>query len=169
MTRLAPHELPEVRALRGESIADVVVWVGESRQEQRALSVSAGPVVDAAGTFRGAVLVSKDVTDLVAALKVKDDFVASVSHELRTPLTSIMGYLDLVLDDDAVGQPRRTRVGSRSPSGTRSACCGSSATSCPPPRRTRDGSPSTSTRSTSAALLDQALTEHGPHAQDGAR
>ena len=33
------------------------------------------------------------------ALRVKDEFVASVSHELRTPLTSIMGYVDLLLED----------------------------------------------------------------------
>ena len=28
------------------------------------------------------------------------DFVSTVNHELRTPLTSIMGYLDMVLEDD---------------------------------------------------------------------
>ena len=31
--------------------------------------------------------------------QLKDEFVAVVSHELRTPLTSILGYLELVLDD----------------------------------------------------------------------
>jgi PAS domain S-box-containing protein len=30
---------------------------------------------------------------------LKDEFVAVVSHELRTPLTSILGYLELVLED----------------------------------------------------------------------
>jgi signal transduction histidine kinase len=30
---------------------------------------------------------------------VKDDVIALVSHELRTPLTSIVGYLELVLED----------------------------------------------------------------------
>ena len=32
--------------------------------------------------------------------QIKDDLVANVSHELRTPLTSILGFLDLLLDDD---------------------------------------------------------------------
>ena len=32
--------------------------------------------------------------------RVQDEFFALVSHELRTPLTSIIGYLELVLDDD---------------------------------------------------------------------
>src|SRR5438552_3387841 len=30
---------------------------------------------------------------------LKDDFVGLVSHELRTPLTSIMGYLEMVLEE----------------------------------------------------------------------
>ena len=32
--------------------------------------------------------------------RLKDEFVALISHDLRTPLTSIMGYLELVRDDD---------------------------------------------------------------------
>jgi signal transduction histidine kinase len=99
-TLLAPADMPTVRAMNGERFSDQVIWVGEPRSGQRALSVSAGTVVDAAGEFDGAVLAYKDITELMSALKVKDDFVASVSHELRTPLTSIMGFLDLVLDED---------------------------------------------------------------------
>ena len=33
------------------------------------------------------------------AERLKDEFFALVSHELRTPLTSIMGYLELVMED----------------------------------------------------------------------
>ena len=32
--------------------------------------------------------------------RMKDQFVGSVSHELRTPLTSIVGYVELLLDED---------------------------------------------------------------------
>jgi signal transduction histidine kinase len=35
--------------------------------------------------------------------RMKDQFVGSVSHELRTPLTSMVGYLELLLDEDDVG------------------------------------------------------------------
>jgi PAS domain S-box-containing protein len=33
--------------------------------------------------------------------RIKDDLVATVSHELRTPLTSILGYVELLNDEDA--------------------------------------------------------------------
>ncbi|MGN6442856.1 MAG: sensor histidine kinase, partial [Arthrobacter sp.] len=53
----------------------------------------------AGGQEGGAVITFVDVTSLISALAAKDNFVATVSHELRTPLTSILGYLELVLDE----------------------------------------------------------------------
>ena len=38
--------------------------------------------------------------ELRALDKLKDDFVALVTHELRTPVTSILGYVDLLLEED---------------------------------------------------------------------
>lgn len=43
--------------------------------------------------------------------RMKDELVATASHELRTPLTSILGYLDLVLEDDALTAEQRTYLG----------------------------------------------------------
>ena len=40
---------------------------------------------------------------LMAADREKDELIGVVSHELRTPLTSIMGYLELVLAEEADG------------------------------------------------------------------
>ena len=46
-----------------------------------------------------AVRLETTAEELRRALVVKDDFISLVSHELRTPLTSIIGYLDLALDE----------------------------------------------------------------------
>lgn len=95
---LAPEEMPSVRAARGEHLDGLLVWIGEDPEARRALSVSARPVHDRLGALTGAVLAYQDVTDLIRAVRVRDDFVAIVSHELRTPLTAALAYLEL-LDD----------------------------------------------------------------------
>jgi signal transduction histidine kinase len=110
VTALTSEEQPTLRAMRGESFADMVMWVGRDPAEQKALSVSATPLLDPSGEFDGAVLAYHDVTDLVHALKVKDDFVASVSHELRTPLTSILGFLEMVMEDESVTPSVRAQL-----------------------------------------------------------
>ncbi len=42
----------------------------------------------------GAVVVARDITDLVLLGRMRRDFVANVSHELKTPLTAIRGYAE---------------------------------------------------------------------------
>ncbi|NMR30395.1 sensor histidine kinase [Crystallibacter degradans] len=101
---IPPEERPVLRAVRGETFSDELVWIGEGKQ-QRAMSISARSMRDDDGTFAGSVVAFSDVTDLVNALAAKDDFVASVSHELRTPLTSIIGYLDLSLEETQLKDP----------------------------------------------------------------
>jgi len=109
-TPVTRDEMPSIRAMRGEVFSDHVIWIGKDPAQQRALSVSAGPILDEDGSVEGAVLAYKDVTDLVTALRVKDEFVASVSHELRTPLTAIMGFLDLALEEADLDPTVRQRL-----------------------------------------------------------
>ncbi|TDT81703.1 signal transduction histidine kinase [Arthrobacter sp. AG258] len=89
---------PAERAAAGEVFMDELYWAGPA-DGQRAYSVSSHGFPAAGGQEAGGVITFADVTDLISALAAKDDFVATVSHELRTPLTSILGYLELVLDE----------------------------------------------------------------------
>ncbi|MFC7859565.1 ATP-binding protein [Arthrobacter koreensis] len=97
-TPLPPEMRPVRRTVLGQSFSDQLVWFG-CGDAQRAFSVTARSV-QRQGDFQGSVLAFSDVTGLVNAVAAKEDFVANVSHELRTPLTSIMGYLDLALEDE---------------------------------------------------------------------
>lgn len=107
ITPLRPGDQPLARALRGEMFDDEVVWFGAPGENRRALTVSARQLHDDTGSDAGSVIVSRDVTAELVAIRAREDLVASVSHELRTPLTSIVGYLDLVLDDDLSPSARR--------------------------------------------------------------
>ena len=52
----------------------------------------------------GAVLVFRDISDLMQLERIRSDFVANVSHELRTPLTAIQGYAETLLSMDSSEQ-----------------------------------------------------------------
>ncbi|HKG58288.1 MAG TPA: PAS domain S-box protein [Pyrinomonadaceae bacterium] len=45
-----------------------------------------------------------------AANRVKDEFLSTLSHELRTPLTAIMGWSDLLLNDEVEPDKERTAI-----------------------------------------------------------
>jgi signal transduction histidine kinase len=107
VTPLPAEELPLERALRGEAFDAQVVWFGEEPGPRQALSVTARRLTDSAGEDAGAVVISRDVTSELQALRARDELVASVSHELRTPLTSILGYLDLAIEEPDI--PNRVR------------------------------------------------------------
>jgi signal transduction histidine kinase len=62
--------------------------------------VSSGGLAAAAEMWDAQMVrLEENAEELKRALGVKDDFVTLVSHELRTPLTSIIGYLDLAMEE----------------------------------------------------------------------
>jgi signal transduction histidine kinase len=56
--------------------------------------------VDDQGATVGYIFVATDVTQALEVSRLKDEFVGLISHELRTPLSSILGYLELMRDDE---------------------------------------------------------------------
>jgi signal transduction histidine kinase len=101
-------EHPISRAAAGETFERSVLWIDAADGGRRAMSVSAQQLHDENGERTGAVVVFQDVTSEIDALHAREELVGAVSHELRTPLTSIVGYLELTLDEPDLAEGPRT-------------------------------------------------------------
>ncbi|QIZ98386.1 ATP-binding protein [Leifsonia sp. PS1209] len=68
--------------------------------KQVPVQVAATPRLDENGHRVGFIFVATDMTQAREFARLKDEFVGLISHELRTPLSSILGYLELMRDDE---------------------------------------------------------------------
>ncbi|WP_138443739.1 sensor histidine kinase [Sinomonas susongensis] len=101
------HERPARRAIAGETFSHEVYRLGKG-PKARIVSVSAREFLEANGSRGGAVLAFSDVTEVVAAVRARETFVAAMSHEFRTPLTSLIGYAELLQDDPSLSPAARS-------------------------------------------------------------
>jgi signal transduction histidine kinase len=108
VTPLPLDKRPIRRAVAGETFADYLVWLGEG-PSQRAVATAARIIKNDDGGFSGAVVVYSDVTGLVDALSAKEELISNVSHEFRSPLMSVLGNVDLVLDEADALSPDSVR------------------------------------------------------------
>ena len=83
-------------------IAEIEMQTPVAVQHVALATTSLGPGV-------GAVVVARDITDLVHLGRMRRDFIANVSHELKTPLTAIRGYTETVRYGDIDDQETATR------------------------------------------------------------
>lgn len=114
VTLYPPSELPLVRAMRGESMDAVELFIRNANvPEGRLLSIAGRPLRGEDDALKGGVVVLHDITlqkraqeALVRAKEqaestsqFKDQFLSTMSHELRTPLNAVLGFSDLLADE----------------------------------------------------------------------
>jgi len=114
VTQYPPGQLPLVRAIRGENVDAVELFIRNPRvPEGRLLNINGRPLKRADGALQGGVVVFHDITlqkraqeallqakeEAVRASKFKDQFLSTMSHELRTPLNAVLGFSDLLADE----------------------------------------------------------------------
>jgi signal transduction histidine kinase len=90
--------LVQVAQEQGSDVRDWTYLTADGRR--LTVSVAITPRTDDDGEQAGWNFVGTDMTEARATERLKDQFVSLISHELRTPLSSILGYLELVMDDE---------------------------------------------------------------------
>ena len=83
---------------QGSDVRDWTYLTADGRRLTVAVAITRR--TDDEGGQAGWNFVGTDMTEVRAAEQLKDRFVSLISHELRTPLSSVLGYLELVLDDE---------------------------------------------------------------------
>jgi len=112
-TPFPPDEVPLSRAIRGESVDSVEIFVRHPKRPKGVpICVTGRPLRGDNGALWGGVVVFHDMTPqkrseealLLAkeqaerTSKFKDQFLSTMSHELRTPLNAVLGFSDLLAD-----------------------------------------------------------------------
>ncbi len=77
--------------------------VVQKEPQYRELAVTSTPVPSSTNAYLGRLYVLRDITREREAERLKSEFNALVSHGLRSPLTSIMGYTDLLVQQEETG------------------------------------------------------------------
>lgn len=87
-------------------------YVAETMDGQTydAESTLAAPVIDGQPDFSRAVFTIVDVSQHRDEVTAKSQFVAQVSHEIRTPLTAIVGFAQILQDDEEMGAEDRRQM-----------------------------------------------------------
>ncbi|RLK48000.1 sensor histidine kinase [Microbacterium telephonicum] len=109
-TALREAERPRARAARGERFTDERMWLFDAQGEWHTVNASTVDLVSGPGEPDVTMLIVTDVTAAEAAQQATRTMARTVSHELSNPLTAILGYTDLLLDDDALTDRQRERL-----------------------------------------------------------
>ncbi|MEI7785981.1 MAG: ATP-binding protein [Betaproteobacteria bacterium] len=109
---LTPQDWPMHRALRGQSVREVIEIESPLDARKSAIYLSsAAPIWGPEAKIEGAVVVAVDITERVMAERAlkhaserKDEFLAMLAHELRNPLAPIAVAAELMGRSDTTAQ-----------------------------------------------------------------
>ena len=93
---IPPHDSPFQAALRGERFSGREYLLLRPDAPTARISFSGSAVCDDAGAVRCALAVCRDVTELRALERLKQDYGSLISHDLRNPLASIMFLTEIL-------------------------------------------------------------------------
>lgn len=91
-----PHESPFQMALRGERFSGREYLLLRPDAPAAQVSFSGSAVCDDAGAVRCALAVCRDVTELRALERLKQEYVSLISHDLRNPLAAILFLTEIL-------------------------------------------------------------------------
>jgi PAS domain S-box-containing protein len=107
---LADHERPSMRALQGELTIARELLLGRPDGSVIPVLVSAGPILDDAGTLLGAVVICDDMTQIKQLERLKEEWTSVVAHDLRQPVGTILGYASLIEQKADAASPDKARA-----------------------------------------------------------
>jgi signal transduction histidine kinase len=93
---LPPENWPFSRTLRGERFDDDEVLLLQPDGAQRRVVFSGSALADGQGRVLLSMCVFRDVTELRALERTKEEYIGLISHDLRSPLAAVLGSAQLV-------------------------------------------------------------------------
>lgn len=105
-TALREADRPVARAARGEQFTDEQLWLFDAEGRWHIVAASTRELVHGPTEPESTLLVIRDITEAVEAESARRNLATTVTHELANPLTAIVGYTDLLLEDDLPAHSR---------------------------------------------------------------
>ncbi|WP_437686233.1 ATP-binding protein [Sorangium sp. So ce176] len=93
---LLHHEMPLVRAARGQGTTCEELWFRRPDGSYVPVIVSAGPIRDDQGAILGAIASYEDVTHYTERARLREEWTSIVAHDLKQPLTAISAYAGML-------------------------------------------------------------------------